>query len=281
MKTKCPHCQTKLKVQDGATGKKGNCPKCSQSFVITPLARDNTVEVCSLCSKEIGRLEKACVLSGKTICVECEKQVRGDSIPGIETDRPVRSNKKERMICPNCGQPFRADDSMPERDIRCPFCSSMINPSEDPEEDNLRANTISHTVRNWIMVCSIGLIICWFLPHMQTRETSSFGLETVRYMYGFQSKTGFTKSGIFLPGRLVPFFAVLAAIASISRVACLIVVVPSVAAILSIAHGLVPIILFSDSRAGGPAVGAYLSVVVGVVILAVILSFLRSLQTKD
>jgi predicted Zn finger-like uncharacterized protein len=76
MKTQCPHCQAKLKAPDGATGKKVNCPKCNQPFVISPLIKDNIVEVCSNCSKEIRELEQACVFNGKIVCGECDRKLR-------------------------------------------------------------------------------------------------------------------------------------------------------------------------------------------------------------
>jgi predicted Zn finger-like uncharacterized protein len=77
MKTQCPHCQAKFKAPDGATGKKVNCPKCNQPFVISPLIKDNKVEVCSNCGKEIGRLQQACVFGDKIVCAECDKKLRG------------------------------------------------------------------------------------------------------------------------------------------------------------------------------------------------------------
>jgi predicted Zn finger-like uncharacterized protein len=77
MKTQCPHCQTKFKTSDGVTGKKINCPKCNQPFVISSLIKDNKVEVCSNCGKEIGRLQQACVFSDKIVCAECDKKLRG------------------------------------------------------------------------------------------------------------------------------------------------------------------------------------------------------------
>lgn len=81
MKTQCPHCQAKLKAPDGATGKKVNCPKCNQPFVISPLIiKDNIVEACSNCSKEIGELEQACVFNGKIVCAECDKKLRSDLV---------------------------------------------------------------------------------------------------------------------------------------------------------------------------------------------------------
>lgn len=76
VKTQCPHCQTEFKTSDGVTGKKINCPKCNQPFVISPLIGDNKVEVCSICGKHIGRLQQACVFSDRIVCAECDKKLR-------------------------------------------------------------------------------------------------------------------------------------------------------------------------------------------------------------
>jgi predicted Zn finger-like uncharacterized protein len=81
MKTQCPHCQAKLKASDGVTGKKVNCPKCNQPFVIYPLIiKDNIVEICSTCGEEIGKLEQPCVFKGEIVCAECDKKLRSDLV---------------------------------------------------------------------------------------------------------------------------------------------------------------------------------------------------------
>jgi ankyrin repeat protein len=96
MKTQCPHCQTKFKAPDKVTGKKINCPKCNQPFVISPLIKDNKVEVCSNCGKEIGALEQACVISGKIVCAECDKELR--RVVEKNLNKATESSKKKDYI---------------------------------------------------------------------------------------------------------------------------------------------------------------------------------------
>jgi predicted Zn finger-like uncharacterized protein len=95
MKTQCPHCQTKFKTSDGVTGKKINCPKCNQPFVISPLIKDNKVEVCSTCGKEIGKLQQACVFSEKIVCAECDKKLRGTQVATTQTSSQTERRESE------------------------------------------------------------------------------------------------------------------------------------------------------------------------------------------
>jgi len=142
MKTQCPHCQAKFKAPDESTGKKVNCPKCNQQFVISPLIKDKIVEVCSNCCKEIEKLEQACVFKGEIVCAECDKKLRntvdrrdnqdnakkdiGDQLAKSEQGMsPKRNLGNIKVLCPSCGRSLRGATKEMVGDVGiCPKCKT-------------------------------------------------------------------------------------------------------------------------------------------------------------
>ncbi len=111
MKTKCPHCQAKFNVADQHKGRRVQCPKCGQPFIIAPIQESKRAEICSHCLKTIKADEQMYVFESKIVCGDCDVKLRSrraqakparsvsttGPVPGSEGDT---TNAQQRKYVP-------------------------------------------------------------------------------------------------------------------------------------------------------------------------------------
>ena len=104
MKVQCPHCKASFNAPDEYKGKKGECPKCKEQFIISELLsesdnsgiyeKENNVafKVCANCERTIGKLEQTYNHKGKVVCKECKQRL--DAPINTTTTKNVKRKQK-------------------------------------------------------------------------------------------------------------------------------------------------------------------------------------------
>jgi len=167
MKTKCPHCHVKFSTRDEHKDKKVKCPKCSELFVISPLA-ESTVNTCGECSRLIDELGQACVLGGRTLCKECEEELREGSSGSVNVKKALLIwSFIAVLVVGICfafyffliiGPPFRptgfsVTDRLPSTSLRRGrLPGSYIKGEYVPPDPNKRFLTVYGTIRSGCLI---------------------------------------------------------------------------------------------------------------------------------
>ena len=99
--TQCPSCQIRYNISDTHIGKKTNCQKCSNDFVITVYDENTEKKMCAECGRRMGRFESSFTYDSKVLCFDCIPQTEKPEVDFHADDS--QEDVKEVNNCRNCG----------------------------------------------------------------------------------------------------------------------------------------------------------------------------------
>ena len=103
----CPGCGKKLKVPDGAAGKKARCPGCSKVVTVPgePVAAPAPPSAGRASPAETAPATAANAPASGMRCAACKA-------PGIEALPPNKFSRRPGYVCPGCGAKMRPPGSI-------------------------------------------------------------------------------------------------------------------------------------------------------------------------
>lgn len=145
----CHYCGQKYRLPEHLAGKKGNCDRCHNDFVIPaktqtkPTLKKTVVFPCKCCGQKQWQ---AIECTGKEI--ECNKCSEKNIVPDKSTIIPLtqpESTKSDRILfwCHHCGQKYRLPRDLAGKKANCDKCKNdFIIPAESQVKPERRETII-------------------------------------------------------------------------------------------------------------------------------------------